>query len=212
MKIGILTAMESEYKQFVSLQNEGLKDRNIVVRKCGIGKVNAAVTTFDFIKQENPDIIFSTGVAGGCGEDIEVMDIVFAERVSYHDVWCGKPNVKGQIQGLPEEFFAPKEIVSSVKQLNIPNVKFGKTVSGDLFVDTVEKMREIKHNFPDAMAVDMESAAIAQVCHIMQIPFISLRIISDIPLKENNHQQYKDFWKNIAENSFETAKQIILSV
>ncbi len=212
MKIGILTAMESEYKQFVSLQSEGLKDRNIVVRKCGIGKVNAAVTTFDFIKQENPDIIFSTGVAGGCGEDIEIMDVVFAESVSYHDVWCGKPNAKGQIQGLPEEFFAPKEIVSSIKQLNIPNVKFGKTVSGDWFVDTVEKMREIKNNFPDALAVDMESAAIAQVCHIMQIPFISLRIISDIPLKENNHQQYKDFWKNIAENSFETAKQIILSI
>lgn len=210
MKIAVLTAMDSEYRQFVSLQQDNdLKDKTIVVKKCGIGKVNAGVNAIDLIRTQSPNLVISTGVAGGCSEDIEIMDVVVACSVCYHDVWCGQPNVLGQIQGEPSEFFAPEEIIDKIKNQQLKNVKFGKTVSGDWFVDSVEKMRKIKTNFPDATAVDMESAAIAQVCNQMNVPFISLRIISDIPLRENNHKQYKDFWANIADNSFNTAKEII---
>ncbi|MBO6118355.1 MAG: 5'-methylthioadenosine/S-adenosylhomocysteine nucleosidase [Bacteroidales bacterium] len=213
MKIGLITAMESEYKRFIPLQKESsLKDKTIVLHQCGIGKVNAAMNAFDFIVKQHPDIVISTGVAGGCSDELNITDTVFAQSVCYHDVWCGQPNALGQIQGMPDKYCAPKEVLNKIKAENFPNVHFGLTVSGDWFVDSADKMREIKKSFPDAMAVDMESAAIAQVCYTMNVPFVSLRVISDIPLKENNYQQYKDFWNVIADNSFDTAKKVILSL
>ncbi|MBR1627549.1 MAG: 5'-methylthioadenosine/S-adenosylhomocysteine nucleosidase [Bacteroidales bacterium] len=213
MNILVLTAMDSEYDHFASMiDGKEIKDKNIILAKCGIGKVNAAVETFDLIQKTNPDIVVSSGVAGGCGDNIEIMDTVCAESICYHDVWCGTPNKPGQIQGMPEQYPAPKRTIDKIKALNLKNVKFGLTVSGDWFVDRSEKMQEIKTNFPNALAVDMESAAIAHVCYKMNVPFISLRIISDLPMKGNNHQQYKDFWKNVADNSFDTAKRIISSI
>ena len=60
----------------------------------------------------------------------------------------------------------------------------------------------IKHRFPAGLAVDMESAAIAQVCHLYGIPFLSFRIISDTPGVEDHSAQYADFWGTMAERSF----------
>jgi len=213
MKILVLTAMSSEYEQFLSHQKDGtLKDKQLYLSQCGIGKVNSAVQTFDLINKISPDLVISSGVAGGCSDDIHIMDIVCGEKYSYHDAWCGKPNALGQIQGLPKEYFAPKETLDKIKSLNLENIHFGQIVSGDWFVDTKEKMQIIKDNFPLSMAVDMESTSIAQVCYKMNTPFISLRVISDLPLKGNNHQQYQDFWTNVSQTSFLTAKKIIKSI
>ena len=85
----------------------------------------------------------------------------------------------------------------------------GLTVSGEWFVDTREKMQDIMSHFPEAMAVDMESCSIAQVCHIFNTPFISFRIISDVPLKDHKAQMYFDFWDRLAEGSFEVTRHFI---
>ena len=85
----------------------------------------------------------------------------------------------------------------------------GLIVTGDWFVDSQEKMRSILEKFPDAKAVDMESCAIAHTCHLYQTPFISFRIISDIPLKDNKAAQYFDFWARMAEGSFNVTKRFL---
>ncbi len=90
--------------------------------------------------------------------------------------------------------------------------KPGLIVTGDWFVDTKEKMREIVGHFPEAKAVDMESCAIAQVCHIYKVPFISFRVISDIPLRDTDASQYHNFWDTVAEKSFQTTKTFIESL
>jgi adenosylhomocysteine nucleosidase len=82
-------------------------------------------------------------------------------------------------------------------------------VSGDWFVDSREKMQEILNHFPEAKAVDMESCAIAQTCHLLGIPFISFRIISDVPLSDHKASQYFDFWSRMADGSFEVTRQFI---
>jgi adenosylhomocysteine nucleosidase len=82
-------------------------------------------------------------------------------------------------------------------------------VSGDWFVDTKEKMREILSHFPDAKAVDMESCSIAQTCYIYKVPFLSFRIISDIPLKDTDASQYFDFWNRMAEGSFNVTRRFL---
>ena len=143
----------------------------------------------------------------------------------YHDVYCGEAighSVYGQVQGLPARFKADPQLLEKAKQLplssqfSVLNTKLsihpGLIVTGDWFVDTKAKMREIIGHFPEAKAVDMESCAIAQACHIYKVPFISFRVISDIPLRDTDASQYHNFWDTIAENSFQVTRTFIESL
>lgn len=206
-KIGIIVAMDKEYEQ-LSKVFEGRTD--IVLQKCGIGKVNAAVGATEMLRDHQPDLIVSSGCAGGASTSVEVMDVVAASSCTYHDVYCGDNAAYGQVLGMPARFEAPQALID--KALQIPRVKAGLTVSGDWFVDSKEKMREILDHFPEAMAVDMESCAIAQVCHRYAVPFISFRVISDIPLKDTKASQYFDFWDRVAEDSFEVTLRFVESI
>lgn len=206
-KIGIIVAMDKEYEQLSKV----FEDRtDIVLQKCGIGKVNAAVGATEMLRDHQPDLIVSSGCAGGASTSLEVMDVVVASSCAYHDVYCGDNAAYGQVLGMPARFEAPQALID--KALQIPRVKAGLTVSGDWFVDSKEKMREILDHFPEAMAVDMESCAIAQVCHRYAVPFISFRVISDIPLKDTKASQYFDFWDRVAEDSFEVTLRFVESI
>lgn len=206
-KIGIIVAMDKEYEQ-LSMVFEDRTD--IVLQKCGIGKVNAAVGATEMLRDHQPDLIVSSGCAGGASTSLEVMDVVATSSCAYHDVYCGDNAAYGQVLGMPARFEAPQALID--KALQIPRVKAGLTVSGDWFVDSKEKMREILDHFPEAMAVDMESCAIAQVCHRYAVPFISFRVISDIPLKDTKASQYFDFWDRVAEDSFEVTLRFVESI
>ena len=228
MKIGIIIAMDKEFRRISELL-DGLKveidggrkfvtgrlgDNELVLHQCGIGKVNAAIGASEMIRRYNPDLMVSTGCAGGGRTDMEVMDIVASTELAYHDVYCGEAmgkTVYGQVQGMPARYTSPSELVEKAKSVS-PRVHAGLIVTGDWFVDSKEKMREIVGHFPEAAAVDMESAAIAQTCHIYGIPFISFRVISDIPLKDTNAAMYHDFWNTVADHSFETTKEFLLKL
>ena len=84
---------------------------------------------------------------------------------------------------------------------SVPGIKTGLVTSGDYFIATKEQGDAILKHFPEALAVDMESGSIAQVCHLHGIPFLSLRIISDVA-GENHQQEYDNFWSQLADNSF----------
>jgi adenosylhomocysteine nucleosidase len=73
-------------------------------------------------------------------------------------------------------------------------------------------MREIVGHFPDAKAVDMESCAIAQTCFKNNVPFISFRVVSDIPLRDTDASQYHHFWETVAERSFMTTRNFVESL
>ena len=228
MKIGIIIAMDKEFRRISELL-DGLKveidggrkfvtgrlgDNELVLHQCGIGKVNAAIGASEMIRRYNPDLMVSTGCAGGGRTDMEVMDIVASTELAYHDVYCGEAmgkTVYGQVQGMPARYTSPSELVEKAKAVS-PRVHAGLIVTGDWFVDSREKMREIVGHFQEAAAVDMESAAIAQTCHIYGIPFISFRVISDIPLNDTNAAMYHDFWNTIADNSFETTREFLLRI
>ena len=85
----------------------------------------------------------------------------------------------------------------------------GLICSGDQFITDKKELETIKKNFPEGLAVDMESAAIAQTCHLHDMPFISTRIISDTPGVENHMEQYNSFWEKAPEKSFTVLKQIL---
>lgn len=203
MKIAIITAMTSEFASVKSLydfkgtENEATAvahSKQILLIKSGIGKVNGAMAAIHAV-EEGADIIINTGLAGGIDSSLNQGDIVLASRVCYHDVWCGEPNKIGQVQDLPLYFETPKEIITNI-QKSAPQFKSGLTVTGDQFLTDVKRLKEIKSEFKDALAVDMESAAIAQVAYLRHKHFISLRIISDVVGKVGQFAQFEEFMKN----------------
>ena len=214
MKIGIIVAMDKELRQLQSLFTDG----SVLVQKCGIGKVNAALGAQRMINEFHPDAIISSGCAGGNGDDVNVQDIVVSTQLAYHDVYCGTAidgsTQYGQVQGLPARFEADPMMLAKATSLSSSSLRIhpGLIVTGDWFVDSREKMHEIISNFPDAKAVDMESCAIAHTCYLNKVPFISFRVISDVPLRDTNASQYHNFWETIADNSFQMTKTFVESL
>lgn len=227
MRIGVIVAMDKELQQLLQLMDKPLEclqkgqsfwigqigDSALILTKSGIGKVNAAYGAINLIDNFRPDMVISTGCAGGASTELEIRDVVVSTLICYHDAWCGQPNELGQIQGLPVKFDADEKLVETAKNLK-GNARIvpGLIVSGDWFVDSVDKMKSIVAVFPDAMAVDMESAALAQICHLYQMPFLSFRVISDIPLRPNNEIDYNNFWNEVADESFNVTKELIISI
>ena len=214
MKIGIIVAMDKELHQLQQV----FKNSDVRVEKCGIGKVNAALGAQRMINEFHPDIIISSGCAGGNGDDINVQDIVVSSELCYHDVYCGSAiddtTVYGQVQGLPARYQTDPELLRKAMSLQTEDIKIhqGLIVTGDWFVDSKEKAREIVGHFPEAKAIDMESCAIAQTCYINKVKFISFRVVSDIPLRDTDASQYHDFWNTVAEHSFQTTRAFVESL
>ena len=213
MKIGIIVAMDKELQQLQQV----FKGSDVCVRKCGIGKVNAALGVQQLIHEEHPDVIISSGCAGGNGDEVNVQDVVVSNELTYHDVYCGtaidNETQYGQVQGLPARYQADAYLLKTAREMQLESSQIalheGLIVTGDWFVDSREKMRSIVEKFPDAKAVDMESCAIAQTCWLNKVPFISFRVISDIPLRDTDASQYHHFWETIADHSFQVTKTFV---
>jgi len=226
--IGIMVAMSAEFRLTEALLAEKKERRvggfrfvqgkighhPIVLMQTGIGKVCAAAGAVEMINRCKPDCIVNTGVAGGIDVSLRVMDMVVGKEVTYHDVWCGEGNEKGQVQGFPARYRSDGTLYDAAITARSDVALCGGLIcSGDQFITERPALEKIKKNFPDGLAVDMESGAIAQVCYLYGVPFLSCRIISDTPGHTENHAlQYKDFWTTAPEKSFEVLKQIIMKI
>ncbi|MBQ2126590.1 MAG: 5'-methylthioadenosine/S-adenosylhomocysteine nucleosidase, partial [Bacteroidaceae bacterium] len=153
MKIGVLTAMTSEFEQLAAmLDGVANCERNgigylvghvggneIILRQCGIGKVNAALGAAELIRAFSPDAMVSTGVAGGIDCSLGVMDVVVSSSIVYHDVWCGMGCEYGQVQGMPAVFAADEAMCSAAQSLNDDaenrtRIHAGLICTGDQFI------------------------------------------------------------------------------
>ena len=227
MTIGILTAMSVEHKQVEGILTDVRKEERgpqtftigrmgshtVVLQQCGIGKVNAATGVTNMIIHYHPQCVISTGCAGGIDAVLRVGDVVASSETCYHDVFCGDDVELGQVQGLPRRFVGDAALLNIATSLQSDvRVVPGLICSGDRFVTDRAELDVIKASYPDGMAVDMESAAIAQVCHLYKVPFLSFRVISDTPGADEHFQQYLDFWGTMAEKSFTVTRQFLQSI
>ena len=225
MNIGIIVAMRKELDLLLPLldnKQETVVDgfnfyqgvignHQVVAMQCGIGKVNAAMGALTLINQFAPEKVINTGVAGGADKMVSVMDLVVGKQVAYHDVWCGPESPWGVVQGLPLYYEGDSDLLALMPTRD--DIKLGLICSGDQFIDSMDKVNEIKSKFPQALAVDMESGAIAQVCHVRHVNFLSMRVISDSPgASHDNTQQYNDFWQEAPQHTFEVLQQLILQI
>lgn len=222
--IGILTAMSVEYNQVAAMMQDtetrqigpqtflvgSLGESRVVLLQCGIGKTNAASGVTNLIISFHPDCVISTGVAGGIDAKLGVMDVVIGQEVCYHDVHCGDNCDPGQVQGLPRLFKGDERLVSIASSLTAGvRIVPGLICTGDQFITNRDELDVIKGKYPEGLAVDMESAAIAQVCHLWGVPFLSFRIISDTPGVKEHFDQYLNFWDTMADKSFTVTKEFL---
>ena len=204
MRAGLIVAMSSEYE---ALRRAGVGE----VVKSGIGKAGAARAATELILKEHPDCIVNSGCAGGIGAGIRVFDVVVGTQYAYHDVNCGDGFLPGQLQGEPQRFDADPALLQTALALKAERpVHSGLICSGDQFLTTPEEDARVLSIYPDALACDMESAAIAQVCRHYGVPFLSFRIISDV---HSSHEEaeagYRDFWERIGDDSFAFIRQLL---
>lgn len=223
MRTGLIVAMDKEYDRFVRLLADAapleagafkciaghIGGLDVALMRCGIGKVHAALGANALVGLFRPGIVISSGVAGGLDATLHPGDVVAATEIAYHDVWCGEGNVLGQVQGLPPRFACAADAVEAARR---GGARTGLVVSGDRFVQASGELSAIKAAFPEALAVDMESGAIAQTCHILGVPFLALRAISDVVGDSSQASQYKGFWDTLAERSFDTTRLIVSSL
>lgn len=223
MKIAILAAMDKEMALLEKLienpravEAEGVKclegrigPHEVVLARCGIGKVNAALGTLRVIRAHSPQLVINSGVAGGAG-GLGIGRLLVAGRVAYHDVWCGPGTEPGAADGF-DLFLHPSERVlqTAREHLTDANPDFGLIATGDSFISRREEIERIHSIFPDAVAVDMESAAIAQTCVAEGVEFAIIRVVSDTPGEGENISQYKDFWSKAPETTFHALTTIL---
>ncbi|MGD6818190.1 5'-methylthioadenosine/S-adenosylhomocysteine nucleosidase [Metabacillus sp. 84] len=205
MKIAIIGAMEEE----VTILREKLEGRSsemiagseftqgvyegkeIVLLKSGIGKVNAAMSTSILLDRFKPDYVINTGSAGGFHHSLNVGDVVVSAEVRHHDVDVTAFGYEyGQVPGLPPAYLPDQRLLEIAEEQakNIEGIQAvtGMIATGDSFMNDPERVEYIRTKFDNLYAVEMEAAAIAQVCHQFQVPFVIIRALSDIAGKESD--------------------------
>lgn len=229
MKIAIIAAMSKELKLLLSIMGdctkreesglelyEGkLSGHDIVLMQCGIGKVNSALLTLRMLETEYPDLVINSGVAGGVDSRMKIGSVLVADAVAYHDVWCGPGTQYGQADGYPL-FFKPwqdgLDKLQEVVKSSPLQVNFGLLCSGDKFISRPEEVAQIKSEFADALGCDMESASIAQTCASQSVPFMIIRVMSDMPGSGENISEYQNFWNDAPSHNFQILKALLGSI
>lgn len=179
-----------------------LRGRAIVAVLSRIGKVAAATTATVLLERFGAQAIVFTGVAGGLAPGVEVGDVVVATKLLQHDLDASPIFPKYEVPLTGHARFAADTAISDAMAaaaaevlrdptallgpkvvedfgLTAPKVHRGLLVSGDRFVSTAAESDALRRALPDALAVEMEGAAVAQVCHDFGVPFAAVRTISD---------------------------------
>ncbi len=182
------------------------------------GKVASAVTTTQLINDFELDEIIFTGVAGALNPTLNIGDVVIGKSLIQHDMDASPLYPKFEIPLLNKSNFETsknEKLVQATKQflenfsdyiplekqklfqINSPKLIEGTILSGDQFISSNEKITELLNHLPQADCVEMEGAAIAQVCYEYSIPFSIIRIISDKAM-DNSHIDFQKFADEIA--------------
>lgn len=198
-RTAIVAAMREELHSFLALlpdehrQVAGGRDfwvghlhgQEIVTVLSRVGKVAAATTAAVLIERFRVERIVFTGVAGGLAPGAQVGDVVLAEAFLQHDLDASPvfPRYEVPLYGL-DRFATDAQLTAQVeaavrRALPGARVHRGLVVSGDRFVSSAAESRALQAALPEALAVEMEGAAFAQVCHDYGVPFAAVRTVSD---------------------------------
>lgn len=187
-----LEDIKTEYKYNLKFLNGKMFNKNIILVESGVGKVNASRVAQILIDNYKVDLILNVGSAGALDPNLNIGDIVIAEKLIQHDFDITAFNhKKGYITGVGDYIECDKsllkDIFNTAKNIKDETFKVEKGIiaTGDIFCTDINMKDKIYTKF-NAMCIEMEGAAIAQVCYLDKIPFVVIRCISDSPNGNNS--------------------------
>lgn len=209
---GIIAAMNEEMQEIKNIMTNfeeikiyelifikgNINNTNILLVEAGVGKVNAARVTQILIDKFDVDAIINVGSAGSAKDELKIGDIVIGKKLVQHDfdiTAFGHP--KGYISNVGQFIECDKKLIKQMENTikNVSNneymIKIGTIASGDIFCTEAKMKNKIREKF-DADAIEMEGAAISQICMLDNIPCIVIRSISDSP-NGNNEITFDEF-------------------
>lgn len=220
---GVLSLMPDEQRQRVAGRDfwcGHLHGQDVVAVLSGIGKVAAATTAALLIERFGVSRIVFTGVAGGLGAGVNVGDVVLARSFLQHDMDASPIFPRHEVPGYGRSVFpadapladalelACSRMLGTLPQqlgpqtlnafgLQAPRLHQGLLISGDRFVATTAESQALQRELPEALAVEMEGAAFAQVCHDFGVPLAVVRTISD-RADDAAHVDFPRFLREVA--------------
>lgn len=195
-----LENVETSKKGMRTYYTGTLFNKNVVLVFSRWGKVASAATTTQLINDFDVDEIIFTGVAGAINKDLNIGDIVIGKNLFQHDLNASPFYKKFEIPILKKEFLETKNATKLIEattkfiksystyinneeamafNITAPKIVFGDIASGDKFIKSIKKIKKLNKALPTAICVEMEGAAVAQICYEYEIPFSIIRIISD---------------------------------
>lgn len=177
----------------------------------GIGKTAISFILGKIFAYTSYDLVLNVGVAGSISDDLNALDTLVATRCAYHDADVTSFGYEyGQMAQMPKYFECDLEGIEHIKKINPERTKYGLILSGDQFI-SYDKVKEYFFTeFDHPIACDMESAAVAQVCHMAHVPFMIIRTISDSPKSEmKNTQQYELMLEEACERAADLTEQYL---
>lgn len=221
----ILQLMPDEHKQLSGgreFWRGHLHGHEVIAVLSGIGKVAAATTATALIERFAPQQVLFTGVAGGIAVGVDVGDIVVAQSFVQHDLDASPLFPRWEVPGYGRSRFSADAVLVQVLReaaadavtwlpklvdeetrrgfgLHTPSVHVGEIATGDQFVSAESQSRALSEALPEALAVDMESAAVAQVCADYGVPFGAVRTVSD-RADESAHVDFQHFLQQVAKH------------
>jgi adenosylhomocysteine nucleosidase len=199
MRTAIVAAMHEELSAVLALMPDERKQvaggrefwvghlhgQEVVTVLSRIGKVAAATTATALIERFHVDRIVFTGVAGGIAPGVNRGDVVVADAFLQHDLDASPLFPRYEVPLYGSDRFATdraltEKLAAAVRQaLHGTRLHRGLIASGDRFVSSAIESQALQRALPDALAVEMEGAAFAQVCHDYGVPFAAVRTVSD---------------------------------
>lgn len=227
--IGIIAAMEEEmleirnHMQDIQMKNiyeleciQGkIRQKEIVLVRCGVGKVNAARVTQLLIDYYPISYMINIGSAGAISSELKPGDLVIGKSLVQCDFDISVfQHKKGYIPEIGDEIVNNTQLLQKcgklVQQIQLESkyrLKIGKIASADFFCTQVEDKKRIQEEF-EADCIEMEGAAIAQVCHLDKIDFIIIRGISDVP-GDNNEIEHENYLSLASKRAADIAIKLI---
>jgi adenosylhomocysteine nucleosidase len=219
----VLALMPDEHRQAVGGREfwvGHLHGQDVVAVLSGIGKVAAATTATLLVQRFGVQRIVFTGVAGGLGSGVNVGDVVLARSFLQHDMDASPLFPRHEVPLYGRARFEADEALADALELacermlqtlpgqlphatvqafglQSPRLHQGLLLSGDRFVATTAESQALQRELPEALAVEMEGAAFAQVCHDFGVPLAVVRTISD-RADDLAHVDFPRFLRDVA--------------
>lgn len=232
MRIGIIAA---EYEEMLAIKNimENIKEekfynltfyignihnKECVLVECGVGKVNAARTTQSLIDKFEVDYVINVGSAGSITPELNVQDIVIGKELIQYDFDITQIGnyEKGEICDVGKYFYSDEKLINlceetieDMKDRDF-NIKIGRIGSADIFFADPERAIKVREEF-GMECLEMEGAAVGQVCFLDKVPFLVIRGISDTP-NGNNKIDFHTYLKLASKRAAEILENLISKI